>query len=161
MPPDVPDVLFITTSSAVQANKAFDFDLLTSKFVGRLNNSTPVLIESVRINSIEGAASRGAEAEITFKFGHRKQLFSRGKVLNLQGRHLALAVFYYRPYITVSNVVGVVAPTLGIFDFVGLLFCPHRLREQEMQIVRICSITLTKGENSRKELSIWMELMGC
>lgn len=100
-----------------EANKAFDFDLLTSKFVGRLNNSAPVLIESVRINSPglasdhvddddDGASGARRGPDLTFKFGHQAQLFDRQKVLNLQRRHLSLAVFHYIPYISVTNVVS-------------------------------------------------------
>lgn len=111
--PDVPDVLFILPS----ADDAFDFDLLTAKFVGRLSNSTPVLIESVRINSLDGGGTGAIEANgrtaeaaaITFKFGqgeaHRKRrLFREDKVFNLEDRHLALAVVFYRPYTTVTEV---------------------------------------------------------
>lgn len=101
-PPDVPDVLLILPST----DEAFDFDLLTAKFIGRLNSSAPVLIESARINSLAGVVGSGTEeSAITFKFGRRKhELYNRGKVFNLHDRHLALAAFNYRPYTTVTEV---------------------------------------------------------
>lgn len=101
--PDVPDVLLILPSGQDNDDQAPHFDLLTSKSVGRHNNSTPVLIETVRINSSD-MAQAVVGPEITFKFGHR-ELYSRRKLFNLQDRHLALATFYYRPCSTVTEVV--------------------------------------------------------
>lgn len=101
------------------ADAAFDFDLLTAKFVGRLNNSTPVLIESVRINSslagsrgegVGGGSENDEVDAITFKFGHREpqhrqhELYDRRKVFNLHDRHLAAAMFRYKPYATLTEV---------------------------------------------------------
>lgn len=91
----VPDALFLFPST----DNAFDFDLLTPKFVGRLYNPNLDLIESVRINSMVVTGGAEDAVEISLKSAHQRQLFSRAKILDLHDRHVPLAVFYYNPYI--------------------------------------------------------------
>ncbi|GAB0092010.1 hypothetical protein DMENIID0001_069460 [Sergentomyia squamirostris] len=97
---DVPNVLLIipstasTTSSALSLDDGKSFDLVTSSFVGRFNNTQPIFLDKFSVSSQN--------------FTTATHLFP-DKLNNLQQRHLRLSLFNYKPYSTVQHV----APGMG------------------------------------------------
>lgn len=77
---DVPDIIIITP----RINDDEIMDLISSKFVGRYNNSDPILIDSFNCSTQ------------TFLNGNYN-LFPN-KLLNLEGRIVKLTLMNYAPY---------------------------------------------------------------
>lgn len=98
---DVPNILIITASQASVAkgdsvpepltNEGNSFDLITSQFVGRFNNTSPLLLDTFY----------GQNA--TFK--QNANLFP-DKLSNLEQRIVRLALFNYKPYTVWEEVVS-------------------------------------------------------
>ncbi|XP_059608153.1 uncharacterized protein LOC132255993 [Phlebotomus argentipes] len=86
---DVPNILLIipSTTSRHNADDGESFDLVTSPFAGRFNNTHPILLD------VFGNSTLTSDAN----------LFP-DKLQNLQQRHLRLSLFNYKPYTTVQHV---------------------------------------------------------
>lgn len=77
---DVPDIIVVTP----REDDDDVFDLITSQFVGRYNNTAPILLDTY---------DRSTQ---TFVGG--KQNLYPNKLINMQGRPLKLGLMNYKPY---------------------------------------------------------------
>lgn len=93
---DIPNILIITPSARKSTNgrrinvEGTSFDLITSQFIGRYNNTDPRLLDTFDITS--------------GKFVENVELFPE-KFSNLQGRIMRIALFNYMPYAIWEEVV--------------------------------------------------------
>lgn len=89
-------------SAAIEEH--FHFDLLSPKFVGRLNVADPVLINRVRVDW-EGQSNRQQQPVVHFE--HEPiELYGPRKLLDLEGRYVKIATFNYYPYSSYEEVVS-------------------------------------------------------
>lgn len=89
---DLPDTLLIAPT---EDPTNFDYDLLSPKFIGRMDLNQPILINSVRINQ-----------SLIFKFGTGTKLYDSDRLLNLQERYVKTVLFNYYPYTSYEEVVS-------------------------------------------------------
>lgn len=94
--PDIPNILIISPSTRKNTNPnqinsdGTLFDLITSQFVGRYNNTDPRLLDAFDVT--------------TGKFSKNTNLFP-DKFSKLQGRTMRIALFNYNPYAIWQEVV--------------------------------------------------------
>lgn len=93
---DIPNILIISPSSSEDASPNSEiidgtsFDLISSQFYGRYNNSNPRLLDTFNVE-------KGI-------FVENVNLFA-DKLSNLQGRQMRVALFNYKPYTIWEKVV--------------------------------------------------------
>lgn len=123
----LPDILLITLHSD---DPNFDFDLLSSKFIGRTDSADAVLINSVRVDLSQESSP------VIFKFEDRKQLYDSEKLLNLEQRYVRISLFNYYPYSSFEEVVSGGSRNDSIRLTTGNCFCSS---PQARVIATICS----------------------
>uniref|UniRef100_A0A1B0CF97 Uncharacterized protein n=1 Tax=Lutzomyia longipalpis TaxID=7200 RepID=A0A1B0CF97_LUTLO len=133
---DVPNVLLVIPSTRDDdENDGESFDLVTSSFAGRFNNTHPIVLDHF------GAAN----------FARNTNLFP-DKLSNLQRRNLRLALFNYKPYTTVQHV----APGSGNANAMGtdeeltlFLDGTEVLMFQEFCIRHNCTLLISEDEEGQ------------
>lgn len=126
---DIPNILIISPSFRKNDNKnqvnidGTLFDLITSQFVGRYNNTDPRLLDRYDI-------SNG-------KFTGNLDLFPE-KFSNLQGRIMRIALFNYMPYAIWEEVVRLEWKNLKMTHFkTKHNYFSHLVRVMPMLLVRM------------------------